>query len=441
MIGVRVCLGSIATSVLVAMLAITISMGPASSEDIVGIPNLSYRTGPFASTGTPLMNGQRDYMMMINERDGGINGVKLGYEECETAYSTERGVECYEKTKATGLVVQPWSTGITSQLLPRLNADRVPLLAPGYGFSAMADGKTFKWAFNMPASYWDGVSMILRYLSGGNLDTLRGKKIGLLYLDAPYGKEPIPFLQSLAAKYGFTLLLIPVTPREMLNQAAQWQEIARENPDYVLMWGWGAMNTGALSEAVKTGFPMDRFVGIWWSGHDGDMKTIGEAGKGYRSLSWNFPVSDAPAMQDIKKYVLDPKKTEIGDGEFESVFYQRGVLISMFTVEAIRAAQEHFDTRLVNAEQLRWGFENLKLDEDRLAQIGMTDMIAPFATSCEDHTGHSGAWMLEWDGKRFVKVSDLLRADQAEIAPLVDQEANAFVQANAPWAINEECRL
>ena len=73
----------------------------AFAEDVVSLPNLSYRTGPFAATGIPLMNGQRDYMMMLNERDGGANGVKLGYEECETGYNTEKGVECYEKTKAT----------------------------------------------------------------------------------------------------------------------------------------------------------------------------------------------------------------------------------------------------------------------------------------------------------------------------------------------------
>ena len=96
---------------LAAVLSIggVLGAAPALAEDIVSLPNLSYRTGPFAATGIPLMNGQRDYMTMINERDGGINGVKLGYEECETGYSTEKGVECYERTKATGIVTQPWS--------------------------------------------------------------------------------------------------------------------------------------------------------------------------------------------------------------------------------------------------------------------------------------------------------------------------------------------
>ncbi|MEW9805489.1 ABC transporter substrate-binding protein [Mesorhizobium sp. ZMM04-5] len=422
-----------------AALALMSASAGALAEDILSLPNLSYRSGPFASTGAPLMNGQRDYMAMINERDGGINGVKLGYEECETGYSLLKGVECFERTKATGIVTQPWSTAIALQLLSRSNADRIPILTPGYGFSAVSDGQIFKWAFNLPASYWDGVSMILRYVSDGNLEALRGKKIVLLHLDAPYGEDPIPLLRSLADRHGFAFVPIPVGIKEMQNQSAQWQRIGVENPDLVLLWGWGTMNAGAITEAVKVGFPMDRFIGIWWSGHDGDLKGVGEAAKGYRSLSWSAPVSDSRAMQDIKKYVLDPKRTEIGEGEFDWVFYQRGVLISMFTVEAIRVAQEHFDSRIVSAEQLRWGFENLKLDEARLAEIGVTEMIAPFATSCEDHTGHSGAWMLEWDGSKFVKQSELLQADQAVIVSLVEAEAKKYAEANRPWAVNDGC--
>ncbi|MCU0911912.1 MAG: ABC transporter substrate-binding protein, partial [Rhodobacteraceae bacterium] len=160
--------------------------GTAAAQELY-TPNLSYRTGPFAATGIPLMNGQRDYMLMLNARDGGIGGLPVNFEECETGYNTEKGVECYEKTKAQALVTQPWSTGITLQVLPKTNVDQIPILAPGYGFSPMSDGKTFQWAFNPPASYWDGMYMILSHISGGDLSTLAGKKIAHLHLDHPFG--------------------------------------------------------------------------------------------------------------------------------------------------------------------------------------------------------------------------------------------------------------
>ena len=62
-----------------AMVAAGLSLAPApaSAEDGLYIPLFSYRTGPFAGSGTPIVNGMADYLHMLNERDGGIGGVKI----------------------------------------------------------------------------------------------------------------------------------------------------------------------------------------------------------------------------------------------------------------------------------------------------------------------------------------------------------------------------
>ena len=56
-------------------------------------PVLPYRTGAYAPNGVPWANGYSDYLKLVNARDGGINGVKISMEECDTAYATDRGVE------------------------------------------------------------------------------------------------------------------------------------------------------------------------------------------------------------------------------------------------------------------------------------------------------------------------------------------------------------
>ncbi|WP_116133342.1 ABC transporter substrate-binding protein [Tropicimonas sp. IMCC34043] len=418
--------------------AVGLVLGGAALAEGIYTPNLAYRTGPFAATGTPIMDGQKDYMALLNARDGGIGGVAINFEECETGYSTEKGVECYERTKADAVVTQPWSTGITLQVLPKTNVDKIPILAPGYGFSPMSDGAVFQWAFNPPASYWDGASMILNEISGGDPASLKGKKIVLLHLDHPFGKEPIPLLETMAKEYGFDLVLVPVGLKEMQNQSAQWLQIRRERPDFVIMWGWGAMNAAAINEAVKTKYPMDQFVGVWWAGHDADLKQVGEAGKGYRSISWSMPQPDAPIMADLKQYVYDKGNSTAEDPD--SVFYQRGLVISMMLAEGIRTAQQHFDVGEITPEQLRWGLENLDISDERLAELGMTGMVPPFKTSCDNHTGHSGGWMLEWDGTRFVQSSDLLQADASFIRPLEVKAAEEYAAENQPWPINEDCK-
>ena len=84
-------LGLVATTALV-MPALT----SAQAQDSVFVPLFTYRTGPYAGSGTPIANGMRDYLTMLNERDGGIGGVKLVLDECETGYDTKKGLECYE---------------------------------------------------------------------------------------------------------------------------------------------------------------------------------------------------------------------------------------------------------------------------------------------------------------------------------------------------------
>ena len=419
-----------------AAVVASVTAGAALAEGLY-TPNLSYRTGPFAATGIPLMNGQSDYMNMLNARDGGIGGVMVDFDECETGYSTEKGVECYEKTKGKAIVTQPWSTGITLQVLPKTNVDEIPILAPGYGFSPMMDGKTFQWAFNAPSGYWDAADMIVQYLeSQGDLS---GKKIAFLHLDHPYGKEPIPVFEALAAAKGFEFTPIPVGLKEMQNQSAQWLQIRRMRPDNVIMWGWGAMNAGAITEAVKTKYPMENFIGVWWAGHDADLKIVGEDGKGYKSISWSFPNPDAPVMADIKKHVVDAGNTQSNPEEMEGVFYSRGIIISAILAEGITVAQEHFGTAEINASQLRWGLENINMTEERIAELGLDGMVPPFATSCSNHTGNSGGWMLEWDGSKFVKASDLLTPNTEAYADLVAEKAADYAESNAPWPVNEEC--
>src|SRR5450432_93295 len=112
-------------------------------------PLLVYRTGAYAPNGTPWANGKQDYLKMINARDGGVNGVKLTFEECEYGYATDRGVECYERLKSHAGVTlfEPQSTGVTFALTDKAPSDKIPLLTVGYGLSAAQDGFAFKWNF------------------------------------------------------------------------------------------------------------------------------------------------------------------------------------------------------------------------------------------------------------------------------------------------------
>ena len=408
----------------------------ASAADSIFVPLLSYRTGPFAVSGAPIMNGMADYLNMLNERDGGIGGVKILVEECETGYDTKKGVECYEQVKSKNpVVINPYSTGITLQIIPKAAVDKIPILSMAYGLSASADGTTFPWIFNPPATYWDGASMFIRYIGGkeGGLDKLKGKKIGLIYLDAPYGKEPIPLLEALAKDYGFELKLYPVPAAEMQNQSSQWLNIRRDRPDWIYIQGFGTMNPTAVKEAVKNNYPMDHLIGNWWAGSDDDARPAGEGAKGYLSLDFNQVGTNFPVIKDIQKHIIDTGKTQTPKDRVGENFYNRGVLNSIIIAEAIRNAQKITGKKVINGEDMRRGLETLNITEARLKEIGAEGFAAPMKVACEDHNGHNSAYMAKWDGTKWTQGSDWIAPLKTKVRPLIELAAKDYSAANAGW--------
>ncbi|PTW44853.1 ABC transporter substrate-binding protein [Rhodovulum kholense] len=410
-------------------LGVLLAAGPAAADLV--FPDLSYRTGPFAAGGIPFSDGYQDYFTLMNERDGGIGGVKARVPECETAYNTEKGVECYEATKGDGaLIYQPLSTGITYQLIPKVEADHIPLHTMGYGRTSAANGKVFEWVFNYPANYWDGASVVIKYLMDENGGSLEGKKITLLYHNSAYGKEPIPTLEALSKKHGFKLTLIPVdSPGQ--EQKSQWLQIRRERPDFVVMWGWGVMNQVAIQEAANINFPMDHFIGNWWAGAEHDVTPAGMAADGYKALNMNRVV-DYPVFADIRTHVVD-KGLAAGDGSnVGSVLYTRGMYAAMLAVEAAKTAQEMTGTAQIDAAMMRDGMEHLEMTAAKMEALGMPGIGPEFTVSCADHGGSGMAIVQQWNAgdRKWVPLTDFIAPDAEVIAPLIEADSAAFAAEN-----------
>jgi branched-chain amino acid transport system substrate-binding protein len=206
-------------------------------------PLLVYRTGPYAPNGIPFADGVSDYLTLLNERDGGINKVKIISEECETGYATDKGVECYERLKGKGPTgasyFSPLSTGITFALTEKAPGDKIPLLTMGYGRSESKDGSVFPWNFIAVGSYWTAADVAIQHIAHelGGFDKLKGKKISLVYHDSPYGKEPIPALEARAKLNGFTFKGIPVT-HPGVEQKSQWLARHEFHGDQGSRRGW-----------------------------------------------------------------------------------------------------------------------------------------------------------------------------------------------------------
>jgi len=416
-----------AIAALAILAAAAPALGPASvaaQGKEIFIPLLVYRTGPYAPSGIPIANGFVDYFTLINERDGGINGVKITWEECETQYDTKQGVECYERLKGKGAaLVNPYSTGITYQLIPKAPIDKVPVLSMGYGMSASSDGRWFPWVFNLPTNYWSQASAVIRYIGQqeGGVEKLKGKKIVHIFHNSPYGKEANSTLEDLSKKHQFELTLLPVDHPGQ-EQGSTWLQVRRINPDWIFMSGWGVMNQVAIKEAASKGIKMDHFIGNWWSASEADVVPAGDGAKGYKGATFHAPGTAFKIHQDIVKHVYDKGK---GAGKKEAMgeaLYNRGIVNAMYAAEAIRTGMKGAKTA-PTTEQIRWGFENLNLTDKRLEEMGMKGFTHPIKVSCEDHEGNGPIRVQQWDGQKWNLVSDWIAPMKEVVRPKIEAAA------------------
>ena len=420
---------ALAAASAVSMLASTAAVAQAKEQFF---PVLVYRTGAYAPNGVPFANGYVDYLKYVNAK-GGMNGVKISFEECETGYATDKGVECYERLKGKNggaTVFQPLSTGITFALTEKAPGDKIPLITAGYGRADTADGLAFKWNFPLLGTYWTAADILVQHIAKkeGGADKLKGKKIALVYHDSPFGKEPIALLQERSKMHGFDLQLLPVA-HPGVEQKSTWLQLRQSKPDYIFLWGWGVMNSAALKEAVATGYPREKMYGVWWSGAEPDVKDVGANAKGYSALTMQHGAEpNSKIAQDILKDVHAKGQGTGPKDEVGQVLYMRGLISSMMAVEGVKRAQERFGKgKVMTGEQVRWGLENLALDQKKLDTLGFSGVMRPVSTSCADHMGSSWARVHTWDGAKWGFSSDWYEADNAILKPMVKASADKYM--------------
>lgn len=414
----------------------SLASAPALAQAEQYAPIFSYRTGPYAPNGIPVADGTVDYLKLVNAK-GGINGVKFRIEECEFAYDTAKGIECYERMKGQhggAAIVQSISTGVTNALLKKAPEDEIALIIAGYGTPAAADGEVFKWVFPVIPNYFVAADVMVQAIGkqAGGLDQLKGKKIDYVFMDAPFGHEFLPVFEAHAKNHGFTLNKLPVTAPG-LDQKSTWLQVRRDKPDYVLYVGYGVMNPTALKEAQSVGYPRDKIYAFWWAGSESDVKGVEEAAKGYNAAALQASANrDAKVIKDILSTLYDKGEGTAADRKtVGDVLYVRGVITGMLTAEAVRIAQEQYGKgKPITGAQAQWALEHMDLSKERLDELGFTGILLPLKMSCKKHMGSYAARMSVWDGKEWKINGDWYEGNHELIDSLIKQFADKYAADN-----------
>jgi branched-chain amino acid transport system substrate-binding protein len=424
--------------VLAIAAALTAPLAQAQAqEQYFGIP--SSRVGPYSAMGTGYYGGIIDYLNYVNMKFGGVNGVKLTYEECETEYNAARTVECYQRLLKKGdqkmVVFDTLGTPGAYAVIGRMAEDQVVLAQYGYGRTDAADGRVWPWVFNAAGHYWGQSAMHLNFIAGkeGGIPKMKGKKIVHLHIDTAYGREPLPSMRVLAKEWGFTLVEIAIPPPG-LEQQSMWLQIRQERPDWVTFWGAGSgMNSTAMTTAARQGFPREKMVYVTFGGAEEDMVPAGDAAKG-TFVTANAVPGKWPLIQDIEKVVYGANKGNMQNPErVGTAYYNRGVGAAVMWIEALKNAQRIHKKpgKTVTGPEFRDGYEALDMSEAKLKELGIQGMLSPFKMSCAKHDGAERWRMMQWDGKKFEIVSDWMPAnDPASIRKQVEESAAKFAAEN-----------
>ena len=411
----------------------------AGAQETQYFPVASSRVGPYSAMGTGYYGAQIDYMNYVN-MNGGVNGVMLTWQECETEYNAVKTVECYqrlfEKDGQKIVVFDTLGTPGAYAVINRMADDEVVLAQYGYGRTDAADGRVWPWVFNAASHYWSQIAVKMKFMADqeGGIENMKGKKIVHLHIDSAYGREPLPAMRKIAGDWGVELVEISIPPPG-LEQQSQWLQIRREQPDWVTFWGAGSgMNSTGMTNAARVGFPRERLIYVTFGAAEEDMYPAGDSATGTFAMANALPGDQFPLVQRIKEQVYGAGKGNLAEeSRIGSVYWNRGLGAAVMWIEAMRNAQEMHNKvgQAVTGAEFRDGYEALNMTEERLEEIGIKGMVAPFAISCENHEGAGKFAMMQWDGDKFVQVTDWeAPLDPGYIRQLVEESAAKFASEN-----------
>jgi len=363
--------------------------------------------------------GQRDYISLLNGR-GGIKGTPVELEIVDTGNEPQRGIEAYERFKNDGAVLVDFlSTPVSRAIVPRALADGMNVITAFHGRSDAADGSVFPTIFPMTPAYWSQATDIVKYI-GDKEGSLKGKKIVLVHIDSPFGKEPIPVFQKLAEQQGFTFLDVGY-PSPGNEQSAQWTQVRREKPDWVVIWGAGGGQPNSVREALRNGISPDKIVSVIWLS-DTDMGIVGaDQAKGISRFEGVASGKDVPLIKAIQAEVIAKGK---GAGDASKVgtgYYNIGVATMALFAEGARLALDKEGAPLTPAK-LKKGLESIK-------NFTADGLLPRVTVTADDHQGGGQGRIATWDGSAWRPDTGWFAASQDVVWDLVKKTSAEFQTA------------
>ncbi len=387
----------------------------ANAKDLA-IGMMCDRTGPTAVTGTVLCPGYHDYIDLVNSK-GGVMGNKIVANEIDIEYKVPPAVEAYQRFKQDGAVlISPYGTPMVAALLKTMEEDKIPGTSAGFGTAAAANGEKYPYMFPIAASYWSQTAAAVKFIKDKFGGDLKGKKVAYIFYDNPAGREGIPVMTHLAKKEGFEWREFAV-PAPGLEMGAQILDITRRfRADFIIAHVFGRAPAVMLKELKRSGYPMDKVIGLVWAVSEGDIAAAGgwDVAEGYNTIQFAGVGSDYPVLQQIRDMYKANGKEQPKEMDF-TVYYNRGVFQAAMHVKAIENAVKKKGSADITGEDVRDGMRAIK-------DFSLDGLLPPLQLSAKDHEGGGFVRVFQVQKGKYVPVTDWYRAYREDVLKLLEEE-------------------
>lgn len=367
---------------------------------------------------TPQIAQAAQDLFALTNMQGGIGGMQIEAVVRDHGNEPQRGIECYERLRREGVFVfDVLSTPVSIALVPRVMKDKNVLVQALVGRGDAINGDVFQWVFPQGPTYVGQAANDVAFLKEKNGGSLKGKSIGFVYLDYPFGQEPIEILKTLAKRENFDLKLYPVA-LPGTDQSGVWTQVRRDKPDHMIAWLLAGQHVIAAREMKRNGFPTDKYIAVNWL-NEVDIANMGEqAAKGLMRGTNVVGGQDLPIIKKIKAELYDKGKGSGPAKTLNDVYYNTGLAIYSVLLEAARKGVEKHGLPLT-AEKLKSGYESIK-------DFDANGLMAPLTITASDHGGGGKTRVEQWNGEKWVSQTDWLAAYQDLIWETVKESSSKF---------------
>ena len=340
---------------------------PSTDKNVVEIGNIAPLTGPPAYSEQICFRAELDYIRYFNEEIG-IPDVTIKMSWIDTATNAANSITAYRRFTERGVPLL-WSSMVMVKDTFKRNcaADEVPMLfPPNLESLAYPPG----WIYLIGPTAAEAFAVTCDHIMQ-NWKEDRPPKGAFMFIDDPFGYEPIEQGTKYAESIGIEMLPEEIVPFVPLDTSTQLLRLKDRGVDFIYIQCIPAASGPILRDAERLGLIGDiQFGGLEFSLGETLIRMTGSACEGYltpRTTPW-FDETEIPGIKAIK----DTQERYHGKVRNEPE-YIAGWLSAAIACESIRRALEDVGYENIDRLDIKRALDSMKdFDVDGIAKITYT---------------------------------------------------------------------